>query len=387
MKILLTTLLLCISILADTINVSVSVDGKGYKAKKKAKKLAEKKAIQKYILNSNKNITDDIVSSVTDEYPEYILASTLQEMERDGKKSNFLYQVEVEAQLINKKLASLGQSIQGLSTNFIVVEEPLNLENIEFFSDQDFVIYYKILQQNIADIISSKMDDNGFKVSNIDTSRYKNSTGVYFDNDRSKYVKDKKFLKGIKKEHSSAIAIKYKVEFLTIIGNDIKATLSLKLEDISTNSSVSLGKLSYTIPMDNFSMNSIKDSFSKAIKNIVSLMLNDLTTQVSQIVQARNNQPVIVSINLKSKKVAFKIKREIKKDPNVFDIVIQNNNLKFYVKSDDAEEFLYDKLLPVVEDKLNKEIKDKYILINGKNITLNTDGKDFNNKNIRILFI
>ena len=396
MKILLTTLLLCITMLAETVTVSASVDGKGYKAKKKAKKVAQKKAIEKYILNKNKNINSDTLAEITKEYPEYILASTLNELEFEDGKTNTLYSIEVDDQLINKKLSTLGQSIQGLATNFIIIEEPLDLDTIDFFSDQDFVIYYNSLQQKIKEVINQKMNNNGFAISNIQDNKKlqhlkeknQNLTGVYFNNRRGKYVKDKEFLKIIKKEYSSAIAIKYRVDFLTIVDSQIKATLSLKLDDIATNSSVSLGNMSYSIPMETFGFNSIKHSFSKAINNIVSLMLNDLSGKVSQIVEKRNNQPVVVTINLSSKRLAFKVKREVKKDASVSDIVIQNNKLKFYVKSGDAEEYLYDKLLPIIEDKLNMAVEDKFILINGKNITINTDGKNFNdNKIIRIIFI
>jgi hypothetical protein len=399
MKKLLITLIaifaLSVTISADTITVSASVDGKGYKAKKKAKKVAQKKAIEKYILNKNKNINSETLDKITSEYPEYVLASTLQELEYDNGKTNTLYQIEIDAQMVNKKLATLGQSIQGLATNFIIIEEPLNLDTIDFFSDQDFVIYYEALQQKIKEVINQKMNDNGFKILTIKDNkklqavkeREPNLTGVYFNNKRKKYVVDKEFMKVVKKEYSSAIAIKYRVDFLTIVDSKIIGTLSLKLDDIATNSSISLGNLSYSIPLGSFSYNSIQESFSLAVKNIVSLMLNDLNEKVSEMVETRNNQPVIVAINLKSKRLAFKIKREIKKESKVSDIVIQNNSLKFYVNNSDAEEFLYDKILPLVEDKLNITVDDKFILINGKNIIINTDGKEFNDKNIKLIFI
>ena len=394
MKLLLIALLLNIALIADTIIVSASVDGKGYKAKKKAKKEAKKKAIKKYILNNNKNISSDILDDISAEYPEYILSSTLQDINFENGRTDTIYEIEVDQQLINKKLASLGQKIQGLATDFIIIEEPLDLDTIDFFSKQDFIIYYKILQRNIHNIINKKMNDNGFSIKSLDNNNFNKFkqidpqlTGVYYSHKRSKFIKNKEFHTTVQKNYPNAIAIKYKVEFLTIINSSIKATLSLNLLDMATNNTMSIGMMSYTIPLDSFSFNEIKSSFSRAIRNITSLMINDLSDKVNQLIQKRNNQPITIAINLNSKRLAYKMKRELKKDNNHFDLVISNTNIKFFAKNPDTEAYLYEILLPLVEDILNVKIKDSYISIKGRNLIINTTGKEFKQKNIKIIFI
>jgi len=145
--------------------------------------------------------------------------------------------------------------------------------------------------------------------------------------------------------------------------------------------------MSYTIPLDSFSFNEIKSSFSRAIRNITSLMINDLSDKVNQLIQKRNNQPITIAINLNSKRLAYKMKRELKKDNNHFDLVISNTNIKFFAKNPDTEAYLYEILLPLVEDILNVKIKDSYISIKGRNLIINTTGKEFKQKNIKIIFI
>ena len=134
--------------------------------------------------------------------------------------------------------------------------------------------------------------------------------------------------------------------------------------------------------MQGSGFNSIKQSFSESIHNIVSLQLNEASDKISDMLETRNNQPVEVTINLTSRKLAYKIKKELKQQSTVSDIVSQNNSIKFHAKSDDPLEFFYEVLLPIFEDKLKISIDEKLLIINGKNIKIDTNGKK-----IRTIFI
>lgn len=394
---LISTLLSFSSLNAGTISVSATVEGKGFKAKKKAKALVQKEAAVSYALKKNKNIPKDKLEEFSNSYGEYIMFMTQNSIEydRENKKTTVNYTVEIDDQIFNKKFNSLGLNVQGQTTKLIIIEEPLSLSNIDFFTNEDFVIYYKYLQNNIKDIINSKLNQYGFKVSDLTKDqrfnkfqkKSPNLLGVYYDYKRSQYVQDLDFISEVTTQYPDVIFVKYKLDFLTMNDGKIKAKLSMKLNDAEENNEISLGDLSYSIPLESSSFSSIMHSFSQSVKNIVSLLTNQLNEKVDEIIINKNNKPITYVVNLPDRRSAYKVKKVIGSMNEVFDLVVQANELIFFAKGD-RDEFLYTKALPSIEDILNKTISDKYININLRKVIINTDSKEFNNNlKLQILFI
>ena len=383
---------------AGTITVSATVDGKGYKAKKKAKIAAQKEAIKNYTLSKNKNIPNDILEKLTNSYSEYIVFLTQNDIsyDRSSKKTTANYTVEIDDQLFNNKFNSFGLSVQGQSTKLVILEEPLDMRNIDFFTDEDFVIYYQTLQKSIKDIINSKLSSNGFKVTNLlgskkfdkFKSRSESLLGVYYDYKSSRYVKDTSFVSTVIQEYPDVIFIKYRLEFLILADSKISAKISMKISDVEGNYNISLGDLSYSTPLSSTSYNAIRNGFLQSAKNIISLLTNELNEKVDEVIVNKNNKPITFVLSLPDRRSAFKVKSYLSSVNKVFDIVLQNKEIIFYANKIDRDEFLYTQILPSVEDILNKTISDGLIDIRSKKVIINASDKEFNNNSeLQILFI
>lgn len=377
---------------ADAVIVSVATDLRGYKAKKVLKKTANEDAIKKYILKKNKNIDPEVISKLQQESNKYILMTTLDSLEASDDGTSAVYSVEVDNDTLNQILATYGQSIQGISTEIVLAELPVNLENIEYFSKQDFLIYYQSFEKKIKSTINRKLDESGLKT--IDLSKNKNFSsyktyGTYYDPSKNKYVVDQKFYRQVAKEYPNAIVMKYQINSFSIANQTLQASLSLEVDDELNEKSINLGSLEYSIHLDDFKYNTILNGFSKALENIVSLMSSDVNEKLSTIIETRNNMPTQIVINVASKRIAYAIKSALKSNENILESVVSNNQLKLLAKSIETEKLIYEDVLPVVEDKINGQIADKYInLDNRKKIIINGGGEEFDNNNIvAILYI
>lgn len=383
---------------AGTITVSATVDGKGFKAKKTAKVLAQQEAVKNYAVLKNKDIPTDILNQLAESYSEYVMFTTQNQIDynKELKKTTVNYTVEIDDQLFNKKIASMGLSVQGRSTKLVIIEEPLDIKNIDFFTDEDFVIYYPYLQQKIQETINSKLSDNGFKITRLEKEkkfesfkkRSKNLSGVYYDTQRSKYIQDRDFISQVIEEYPEVIFVKYRLEFLILADLKITAKISMKISDVEGNSDISLGDLSYSTPLFSMGYNSIINGFSQSVKNIISLLTNQVNEKVDEVIINKNNKPLTFIVNLPDRRSAFKTKEKLKTLNDVFNVVLQNNEIIFHAKKVDRDEFLYTKLLPAVEDVVNNTIPDRFIHIKSKKVIINTSGKEFNNDiQLQILYI
>lgn len=379
-------------IFADTEIVSVQSEHKGYKAKKELKKIAQKDAIKNYILKKNKNIDSEVIEKIQKESQKFILLTTLTQLDVEDSETYATYSVEIDNETINKTLSTYGQSIQGIATDIILAELPVDLNTIEHFSKQDFLIYYESLQETIKSTINRKLNSVGLNT--VDLSKNKKfanhkNYGSYYDSSKKRYVTDKKFYKDILKEYPNAIVLKYKVDSFSIKNKTMQASLSFEIDDDIDEKSINLGKLDYAIHIDDLKYNSIKNGFSLAIENIVSLISNDVNEKLSTLIETRNNKPIQILVNVASKRVAYAIKKALKNNKNILEAVVSNKQLKLLAKNIELESLLYEDLLPAIEDKINSKIPDKYIEIhNGKKVVINSDSDTFSaDKIIAILYI
>lgn len=390
----------------EKIGVSVSIKGKkDYNLKKKAKLLAQKQAIINYLKRASPGaIGSPCEKQLVDDRAALIISISPQEIAQVGPNVEASYLVCIDDEKINYRLEELGCGAQTGATDVVmlIMEEPPSKADISITLNAidasgtrklrglgPFVIYYNTYQRAIRDSIIAGANREGLKLTRLDTldafKRMKMSSddpmvGVYFDNDTEDFVINRRLMNLVKREFAAkdTIILYYRISSLYFdqVSRKLKATIALSLHDLKSGETKSVGSQEFMVMVPKGQPGlAIRDGLADVASSAASLLMNDAQKEARRMASmaqtnARKNGTgtTKVSIQLKSKRAMYKVKRALKPDMVKSSQIIGNSLEVTLAAGVSPDDFVFVQLLDILEG-MGIKIPDDNIQLNAqKNI-------------------
>ena len=391
----------------EDVGVSVTIKGKrSFKLKKEAKLLAEKEAIISYLKRVNPSaVGTSCAKQLVNDRAALIKRVTSQGISQVGDSVEGSYLVRIDDEKLNYTLEELGCGAQtgAADVTILIMEEPPTTANISMILNPEdstgvrklrglgpFAVFYTSYQRSIRDTIISKANQEGLKLTRLDTfdefqkMRMSNDdplVGVYFDGESEDFVINKRLLKVVRTRFAAqnTIVLYYRIESLYFdqVTRELKATLAISLYDLNSGETKSVGSQDFMVivPEGQASV-AIRDGLAEVASNAASLLMNQAKKQIRRMAsmaqvhaQKKDTRPVTVNVHLNSKRTMYNVKKNLKPT------MIQQSEIKgdnLILKLTDgvqADDFVYGELLGVLE-KMGIKIPDNNIHLNGQEVII-----------------
>ncbi|MBI9113084.1 hypothetical protein [Maridesulfovibrio ferrireducens] len=391
----------------EDIGVSVTVKGKrSFKAKKQAKLLAGKQAIISYLKRvSPAAVGTSCAKQLVDDRAAFIKRVTSQGISQIGDSMEASYLIRIDDEKLNYTLEELGCGPQSGAAKVVILimEEPPSKANISMILNPEdssgvrklrglgpFVVFYTSYQRAIRDTIISKANQEGLKLTRLDTfnefqkMRMSNDdplVGVYFDGESEDFVINRRLLNIVRTKFAAqnTIILYYRIASLYFdqTTRELKAAIAISLYDLNSGETKSVGSQDFMVMVPEGQPSvAIRDGLTEVASSAASLLMNKAKKQIRRMAsmaqvhaQKEKALPVTVSVHLNSKRTMYKVKKTLNPEMIQFSEIKSENLILKLAEGVPADDFVFGELLEVLEG-MGIKIPEKNIHFNGQKVLI-----------------